>query len=52
MKYKEKITEERYEIETYMTDYSSSYVPSHLVAENNDPKISPKIYRWDSSLKK
>lgn len=35
-----------------MTDYGSSYVPSHLVLENNDPKISPKIYRWDSSLKK
>ena len=52
MKYKEKITEERYEIETYMTDYSSSYLPSFLVPENNDPNISPKIYRWDSSLKK
>ena len=52
MKYKEKITEEKYEIETYMTDYSSSYVPSFLVPENNDPNISPKIYRWDSSLKK
>ena len=50
--YKEKITEERYEIETYMTDYCSSYVPSFLVPESNDPNISPKIYRWDSSLKK
>ena len=50
LNYKDKITEERYEIETYMTDYSSSYVPSFLVPENNDPNISPKIYRWDSSL--
>lgn len=52
LNYKDKITEERYEIETYMTDYSSSYVPSFLVPENNDPNISPKIYRWDSSLEK
>ena len=50
LKYKEKITEEK--IETYMTDYKSSYVPSFLVPENNDPKVSPKIYRWDSSLEK
>ena len=35
-----------------MTDYCSSYVPSFLVPESNDPNISPKIYRWDSSLKK
>lgn len=35
-----------------MTDYKSSYVPSFLVPENNDPKVSPKIYKWDSSLEK
>ena len=35
-----------------MTDYSSSCLPSFLVPENKDPNISPKIYRWDSSLKK
>ena len=52
LNYKEKITEERYKIETYMTDYSSSCLPSFLVPENKDPNISPKIYRWDSSLKK
>lgn len=52
LNYKEKITKERDEIETYMAEYSSYYIPSWLVAENNAPNISPKIYRRDGSLKK
>lgn len=52
LNYKEKITKERDEIETYMAEYSSYYIPSWLVAGNNAPNISPKIYRRDGSLKK